>query len=100
MGILFSLCKRDSPDALQADPRAALRAGGRIKIEKNVTEDPHAPLLTKTSNSLLEKDTQNLDKDLDALVDELSDSAEIGDDDNDLFDAVAEDDEEQDVKRD
>jgi hypothetical protein len=45
MGLLQSCCKRP-PDAT-ADPRAALRAGGRIRVARNETEDPRAPLLTK-----------------------------------------------------
>ena len=88
----MSCCKDPTPGALQADPRAALRAGGRIRIEKNTTEDPRAPLLTKSLNTLHEKEAELLDKDLEALVEQMSSGGDdLADDDLDLIAGEEED---------
>lgn len=72
MGIALSCCKSDTPDALKDDPRAALRAGGRIQVKKNDNEDPHAPLLMKTPNTPKSKENELIDQELDAYVQALS----------------------------
>ena len=86
MGAVFSCCKDETPGALQADPRAALRAGGRIRVEKNVTEDPRAPLLTKSLNSLHKNEAKILDKELEDLVSQLSGGDSISGSDFDFLD--------------
>ena len=103
MGIFCSCCKDPTPGALQADPRAALRAGGRIRVEKNVTEDPRAPLLTKTMNSINEKEAALLDKDLEALANELSSGSGNNMDDDEfenLIDAINEEEDQNNAKND
>lgn len=75
MGILSSCCKKSN----FLDSRDALRNGGRIQVERNDTEDPHAPLLTKKSNL---SSLPSPDKDFDDFVENLStDDGEIPDDD-------------------
>ena len=102
MGGILCCCKKTTPGALQADPRAALRAGGRIRVEKNVTEDPRATLLTKTMNSINEKEAALLDKDLEALVNELSSGGDNIDDDEfeNLMDAINEEEDQNNAKKD
>ncbi|KAK8896160.1 hypothetical protein M9Y10_014054 [Tritrichomonas musculus] len=73
MGIFSSCCQKSS----FPDKRDALRSGGRIQVERNDTEDPHAPLLTKKSNL---SQLPNPDKDFDDFVENLStDDGEIPD---------------------
>lgn len=72
MGMVFSCCKNETPEALRDDPRAALCAGGRIQVKKNDVEDPHAPLLMKSPNTPKSKENELIDKELDAYVQALS----------------------------
>lgn len=74
MGIFTSCCKKSN----FPDTREALRNGGRIQVERNDTEDPRAPLLTKKSNL---SQLPNPDRDFDEFVENLStDDGEIPDD--------------------
>jgi hypothetical protein len=81
MGGVSNCCKLP-PDAT-ADPRAALRAGGRIRISRNDTEDPRAPLLKKKPKDEPPKPLR-LDPDMEAFINILSSgSDEHEEDEND-----------------
>jgi hypothetical protein len=79
MGALTACCKRSAEPA--ADPRAALRAGGRIRVARNETEDPRAPLLTKRRDEA--PNPLKLDPDMEAFVDVLSSDSGDGKDGSD-----------------
>jgi hypothetical protein len=67
MGGYLSCCKK----FVEKDKRAALRAGARIRMSRNETEDPRAPLLNRRLDSE-PPELPAFDKDLDAFVDALS----------------------------
>lgn len=92
MGAVCACCQKGSEFPAVHDDRAALRAGGRIKVVRNETEDPRAPLLTKKLDG---KEQQAFDKDLDDFVQGLSSDDGIIPDDDEI-DALLEDNGKQD----
>jgi hypothetical protein len=67
MGAYLTCCKKFK----DKDTRAALRAGARIRVSRNETEDPRAPLLNRRLDDKI-PELPAFDKDLDDFVDALS----------------------------
>jgi hypothetical protein len=81
MGPITSCCPRAIRKDLSQDDRAAtLRAGGRIRVVRNETEDPRAPLLTKKRE---DGDKLTLAPDLDSFVADLQSASDDFEDEDD-----------------
>lgn len=91
MGVVCTCCKKGND--FPADDRAALRAGARIKVVRNETEDPRAPLLTKKLDG---KEQQAFDKDLDDFVQGLSSDDGIIPDEDEIDALLADNNDKQD----
>ena len=87
MGILFSLCSKKNPIALN-DERAALRAGARIHVSRNDIDDPRAPLVTKSLDTPKNTEADQFDEELDEFVKGLSSGSDINPNDDDIDNLV------------